>query len=368
TDGSPDAYTLSWLPVTGAQNYVLQESVNVSFTAPITRYAGNDLYHAITGQPGGEWSYRIRAVNSVGPGGWSNIRSFVVPVSTLLAPDLLAIDNTDGDGIFTVEWTAVPTATLYTLEVSDSRYFHTATVAYTGSMLVYTTTDQPSGTWYYRVRGHDLHQSSPWSLTQSVVVTAEIYIPLVLRQYVAPLAPIYLANGHFESGNTDWVEYSLQGYPVIVDQDYPGMVTPHSSKWAVWMGGVDGVVEVAYIQQTLTIPDTQPYLSWWHWISSDEPDCGDDHVQIIVNADVYNTDDLCVIRNTGGWVETSLAMHAYAGSLVTLTIRARTDSVDISNYYIDDIHFSSAPAVVSASRMTAPATTELKVTKSLSGE
>ena len=57
-----------------------------------------------------------------------------------------------------------------------------------------------------------------------------------------------------------------------------------------------------------------------------------------------DTVDLCSSNNTGGWVQKSINLSAYAGQTVTLQIRAATDGSLNSNWFIDDVSFQSTGA------------------------
>jgi subtilisin family serine protease len=351
SDGSqPDAYSLSWTTVTGAASYMLQESGDLLFTNPITSYKGSDTQHSITGQAGGDWYYRVSALSTVGQSAWSNIQSKTVPATSLTAPELLIIDNSDGDSAYTVQWTAVPSTTIYALEVSQSSYFHTKSIAYIGPKTELFVNNQPEGTWYYRVRGYSPSTYSPWSEIQKAVVISEIYTPIILRQYTAPAPTSYLSNGNFEAGDTGWFQYSLRGYPLIVDRTYAGMKTPYEGDWAVWMGGDYG--EIAYIQQEVLIYSSNPYLTFWHWIESEETGCNVDNVEIMVNTASVETFGLCLAHNTGGWIQHNVDLSAYVGGKATLVVRVATDYTLNSNYFIDEVAFNESPVMTLSSLRT----------------
>lgn len=176
-----DAYQVSWSAVAGASGYVLEESSNTTFTSTVIRYMGSSTFYAVTGQPGGTWYYRVRAYNVVGNGAFSNPQSTSVAVAPLNAPQLNPISNLDGDGDYAVTWGLVARATSYTLEESANPWFVAPRVVYQGSGQVYSVTEQSGGTWHYRVRAHNADGSSPWSLTESVVVVSYAYLPLVMR-------------------------------------------------------------------------------------------------------------------------------------------------------------------------------------------
>jgi len=165
------------------------------------------------------------------------------------------------------------------------------------------------------------------------------FLPLGMRSFRGDGAGI--VNGDLEDGPTAWVEYSKNGWDLIVD-NLPGIVTPHSGAWAVWLGG--DYDELSYVEQQVTVPPSSPYLAYWHWISSEDT-CGHDFAGVIIDGsavvDVY---DLCQSANSGWWVKHFVNLSAYAGQSVFLQIRAETDSSHYSNLFVDDVAFQATPS------------------------
>jgi thermitase len=180
-DAAPDAYHLTWSSTVGAAGYRLQESPNAGFSAPSIRYLGTSTTYTITGQPAGQWHYRVEAYNEAGYSPPSNTRVFTVTVPSVPAPTLLPIDNVDGDAAYDVRWTTVTTATGYLLEESSSAFFAVPALVYSGPLALYTPPDQTPGTWHYRVRAVTAVGPSPWSNAQAVLVPGYAYLPLVMR-------------------------------------------------------------------------------------------------------------------------------------------------------------------------------------------
>jgi len=76
--GGGGAYNVEWTSAISAQNYVLQESLDTSFSSPTTYNASNSPYF-ISGKGLGTYYYRVRAYNAEArPGRWSNVQSVVV--------------------------------------------------------------------------------------------------------------------------------------------------------------------------------------------------------------------------------------------------------------------------------------------------
>ena len=158
-----------------------------------------------------------------------------------------------------------------------------------------------------------------------------VYLPVVSR------APLPLLNGNFEQGRTAWYEYSSHGWPLIV-QKPPLPISPHSGRWAVWLGGEYD--DISFIRQQVTIPTGSYYLHYWHWIASEDA-CGYDFGGVILNNTVVDVYDLCTSRNTNGWVRHTVDLSSYAGQTVFLQIRAETDGSLNSNLFVDDVSFQS---------------------------
>jgi hypothetical protein len=76
--GGGGTYNVQWTAAISAQNYVLQESLDTSFSSPTTYNTSNTTYF-ISGKGLGTYYYRVRAYNAAArPGRWSNVQSVVV--------------------------------------------------------------------------------------------------------------------------------------------------------------------------------------------------------------------------------------------------------------------------------------------------
>ena len=101
--------------------------------------------------------------------GWGRIDAYRA-VLAHLPPTLQPISNPDGDGNYTIQWTAVPAASAYTLEEDDNGAFSSPTVRYSGLNEQYSVTNRPGGTWYYRVRATGIGGDGGWSNVRSTTV------------------------------------------------------------------------------------------------------------------------------------------------------------------------------------------------------
>ncbi len=165
-DGDGD-YTVTWSSAADADTYTLQEDDNDSFSSPTTRHAGSATAYAVDGQSPGTWYYRVKASAGARESTWSNVESVTVRPDP---PTLYAVDNPDGDGDYTVDWSSVTGADTYTLQEDDDEGFTSPTTRYTGSSSQYTISGQDPGVWYYRVKASNAGGDSGWSNVESVTV------------------------------------------------------------------------------------------------------------------------------------------------------------------------------------------------------
>lgn len=89
------------------------------------------------------------------------------PEEPLLSP----IDNPDGDGWYTVDWSDSVGALSYTLEEDEDLNFGSPAVRYQGPESEFNVSQQPAGTWYYRAKATGPQGDSGWSNTEPVTVT-----------------------------------------------------------------------------------------------------------------------------------------------------------------------------------------------------
>jgi hypothetical protein len=88
-------------------------------------------------------------------------------------PVLNSIDNSDGDGDYTVSWSSVNGATRYVLQEADNPSFSSPTTVYSGPSASTTVSGRSVGTYYYQVQATNSSGSSPWSNAVSVQVSAQ---------------------------------------------------------------------------------------------------------------------------------------------------------------------------------------------------
>jgi len=177
---SIEEVVFSWTPVTGAQYYNLEYSVNSNFNSPtsLVQNIRGTQYSPATTLNNGSYFWRVRAKNAAGGlGEWSAVHTFT---RSWPAPDLTEPPSADpppncestndfsyaelctpANGSLTTElrfeWTPIRLASGYELQFSQDPNFTTVTTRSTNHSR-YSFTDQnglSDGHWYWRVKGTD---------------------------------------------------------------------------------------------------------------------------------------------------------------------------------------------------------------------
>jgi hypothetical protein len=171
-------YSVNWSSAYLANTYTLQEDNNAAFSSPSTAYSGSWTSTSIAGNGPGTYYYRVRANNSWGHSGWSNIRQVTV-LSPPGRPTLNPISNSDGDGNYTVSWNTVAQAQTYVLQEDDNASFSSPSTRYTGSGTSWHASGKAPGTYHYRVKASNSMGDSGWSNVRQVTVSppmAEVHV------------------------------------------------------------------------------------------------------------------------------------------------------------------------------------------------
>lgn len=71
-DGS---YTTNWSSAQGAASYVLEEATSSTFVDAAQAYAGSATNYDLSGNGAARYYYRVKARNTFGDSGWSNVQS-----------------------------------------------------------------------------------------------------------------------------------------------------------------------------------------------------------------------------------------------------------------------------------------------------
>jgi uncharacterized repeat protein (TIGR01451 family) len=89
------------------------------------------------------------------------------------APTLAAIENADGDGSYTIQWSYNHSSlhpSSYTLQEATNAAFTDATPIYNGSSTYYAVSGKTPATYYYRVQGRNTYGAGDWSNVVSVML------------------------------------------------------------------------------------------------------------------------------------------------------------------------------------------------------
>ena len=198
--------------------------------------------------------------------------------------------------------------------------------------------------------GYDLAVSS-----NVVAKTTAVYLPLILKSPGCNNSQL-VQNGGLESGNVIWTEWSVSDYNIIgpANQGY----YPHSGAWSAWFGGYDDADDRLY--QTISIPpgvssaQLTVYL-YVETIDSLEDEYDDFHVELQDGAG--NTLQSFLSANntmsSGDWyigtVRWNNTFSAHAGQIRRLYFQGTTDYSLYTNFFVDDVTFSTYCGSLSAS-------------------
>ena len=164
--GSSDFYVY-WEAVGGANGYELEEKLNSGTYQKI--YNGPNLFKFRTGQANGQWCYRVKAHYEV-PNTYIGSLYYSVEKCTtvgLTAPTISAINNDDGDGNFSINWSSVAAATYY--ELQEQFNHETWNLVQSSTSTSKDFNDKGTGTWCYRVRSLNSGSISEWGQSQCTV-------------------------------------------------------------------------------------------------------------------------------------------------------------------------------------------------------
>lgn len=173
--------------------------------------------------------------------------------------------------------------------------------------------------------------------TSTATPTASV-TPTATSTPTSTPVPTQFRNGGFEVGPVYWASYSSNGFANILYTSELS-ATPHSGSWAAWLGGENS--ETGAIWQSVTIPPSTPYLSFWYQIRSSDY-CGYDRATIWANATAIGSFDLCTSTARTYWQQWKINLTSYVGQTVSVQFQANTDSSYVSSFYIDDVSLTSA--------------------------
>ena len=174
---------------------------------------------------------------------------------------------------------------------------------------------------------------------------------MVIPQRSVSAAPSAPVNSDFEQGwGVGWQEFSTHIYDIVWNPSaHNGWPAPaHGGSWMAYLG--DENDETARVWQTITVA-SNTHVSFWYWIHSDDS-CGHDFGYVLFNSVMVQSWDLC--NNTGGWVQGTVDLSAYAGQTADFEFRTTSNSTLFSGLLVDDVFFYDTFTDVSLSDPFSP--------------
>jgi hypothetical protein len=117
-------------------------------------------------------------------------------------PALNPIDNADGDGSYTISWTAAAHADTYVLQEATNASFSDASIIYSGPSTTHAVSGRGAARYYYRVKTLNTWAESGWSNVRQVDVLWEAEPnDEALEQANGPIVPTLIYYGTFPNEN-----------------------------------------------------------------------------------------------------------------------------------------------------------------------
>ncbi len=176
------SFELRWQPVPTATYYELEQST-YSSTGEATIIRLEDTIYQVTEQEVGEYVFRVRACHERGCSEWSNDQIVIVAPQPPAGAPLLTASGPDAEGVIRLEWTEVPKAEVYLVEVSDSQAFENARMYSQPDTTLKLTRREP-GAYCFRVCASNQGGDGPWSnvCEVAIVPNAPAWIEATLSQ------------------------------------------------------------------------------------------------------------------------------------------------------------------------------------------
>jgi FtsP/CotA-like multicopper oxidase with cupredoxin domain len=212
TAQSPTVVLLGWTDnATNETGFTIQRSTNSAFTninATFTTGAGVVTYTDTTVAAVTTYYYRVRASNTAGTSGWSNVATVSTPSPFPATPSGLTATAQSTTSIL-LGWTDNATnETGFTIQRSSSSAFSGTPTSFTVGAGVVTFTDTTATvltTYYYRVRATNAAGASAWSNVANV--TTPDVIPAAPTSLTGTAVRINGNNGQ-DRVTLNWIENS----------------------------------------------------------------------------------------------------------------------------------------------------------------
>lgn len=179
---SSTSVQIEWTPATGASDYEVQYADDKNFFDASSSTSSDSMAATLTRriiqnlETGKEWFFRVRATNSVGQGGWSNIASIVIGTKPA-APTTWSYNNVVSVGEpAKVNWThncedgSSQTAAQIQVTIgSEEAKTYSVTTAQTYSISTTGVADSTPIYWRVRTKGA-IDEWGDWSVERAVMV------------------------------------------------------------------------------------------------------------------------------------------------------------------------------------------------------
>lgn len=224
------SFFANWNVVSGATSYTLDVSTSSSFSTFVTGYNNTNVGTVTTRQITGltastTYYYRVRAIFSCGSSTSSNV--ITVTTQTLVTtPNTTVTGN--GCGQFTINWTAIPNATNYQLDISTVSNFATFITGYNnlniGNITSFTTGLFTDATVYFRLRTVGPCGTSANSSTTAVNVDTTTWNGTTWSNNEPSLTTLTVINGLYKTVTNG----NLNSCRIIITSTGNLLVAPNS--------------------------------------------------------------------------------------------------------------------------------------------
>ena len=161
------SYTVSWGSVATASSYNLQENANSAGWSTVQSSSATSWN--TSGRGTGSYAYQVQACNASGCGPWSSSGTISVLLPPAEPSGISFPSTANYPGSVTITWSAVATATSYTLTQTNTSS-NQVTTAYSGAGTSVTETNLTPGTYQLSLQACNASGCSAWQ-TPSVDLT-----------------------------------------------------------------------------------------------------------------------------------------------------------------------------------------------------
>jgi hypothetical protein len=160
--------TLSWASVSQITHYVVQQSSDGGSNWSNV-YDGTVTTAALSGLANGSYLYRVEACNAYNCSAWKAGSNALVVTHPPTGVPTLSVPGNSTSGSYAISWTAVSTATSYTLQESTNGGSTWSTTQSNGGTS-WSTSGRGNGSYSYRVQACNVGGCGGWSSTGTTTV------------------------------------------------------------------------------------------------------------------------------------------------------------------------------------------------------